>query len=72
MTAWSRAGTTNWSRAVCWMSGFHFENRMWNDRVSGLFQVQDDIDSLRIRLILADGNYMDRLFIDRVTISGML
>ena len=72
MTAWIRAGTTNWSRAVCWMSGFHFENRMWNDHVSGLFQVQDDIDSLRIRLILADGNYMDRLFIDRVTISGML
>lgn len=72
MTGWIRAETTIWSRAVCWMSGFHFENGMWNDHISGLFQIQDDTDSLRIRLILANGSYMDRLFIDRVTVSGIV
>jgi hypothetical protein len=70
---YSPNNSTSWNRAQCWRSGFHFENGVWNDDVSVVFQIQDvDVDSMRIRLILVDGVYMDRIFIDRVKVSGML
>lgn len=69
---YSPNNTTDFVRTHCWRSGFHFENGVWNDDVSAMFQVQDaEMDSLRIRLIL-DGEYMDRIFIDKVVVSGML
>lgn len=69
---YSPNNATDFLRTHCWRSGFHFENGVWNDDVSAMFQIQDeDMDSLRIRLIL-DGEYMDRIFIDKVIVSGML
>lgn len=69
---YSPNNATTWNRAECWRNGFHFENGIWDD-VAAVFQVQNDgMDSMRIRLILTDGTYMDRLFIDRVEVSGML
>lgn len=70
---YSPNNATDWNRAECWRNGFHFENGVWNDDVSAVFQVQDAyIESVKIRLILTDGTYMDRLFVDRVKVSGML
>ena len=69
---YSNNNATFWNRFQCWRSGFHFENGQWNDDAA-VFHVEDyEMNSLRIRLILLDGNYMDRILIDKFKVSGML
>ena len=64
--------TDSWTRAGCWTSGVHCQNHVWSDLAS-VFRVRNiAMNSVRIRLILADGEYMDRLFIDRIKISAAL
>ena len=62
---------TSWNRVQCWRNGFHFENGQWKDDVV-VFQAEGEgLNSLRIRLILPDGKYMDRILIDSIKVSGM-
>eukprot|EP00804_Cyclotella_cryptica_P021633 CCRYP_020645-RB/>CCRYP_020645-RB protein AED:0.03 eAED:0.03 QI:160/1/1/1/1/1/5/478/778 len=71
---YSPNNATMWNRAKCWSKGVHFENGVWNDDAS-VFKVEDqgtDTNSLQIRIIVPDGSYMNRVFIDNVTLSGMI
>lgn len=71
---YSPNNASTWNRAKCWSSGVHFENGVWNDNVSSVFQIENqaaDMNSLRIRLILTGGSYMNRVYIDSFQLSGM-